>query len=82
MGFGRNPHVAKAEAAEQKAETATDPKFATAAWLEAARLWERAADRETEPKRRLEYEENAERTRKSAEEVTEPPAIDLSDLLP
>lgn len=82
MGFGRNPHVAKAEAAEQKAETASDASFAEQAWLEAARLWERAADRETDAKRRQEYTANAERTRTCAEETTEPPPIDLSQLLP
>jgi hypothetical protein len=46
MGFGKNPHVAKAQAAEQKAQSATDEAARTLAWREAARQWDRAAERE------------------------------------
>jgi hypothetical protein len=46
MGFGKNPHVAKAEAAEQKAQGATDEAARKLAWREAARQWDRAAERE------------------------------------
>jgi hypothetical protein len=68
MSFGRNPHVAKAEAAEQKALAARDATAAQHAWREAGRLWERAADRETDAKRRVAYTDNAERARKAADE--------------
>ena len=67
MGFGRNPHVAKAEAAEQKAETARDTGMQEQAWREAGRQWERAAARETDGKRRTLYEANAERARATAD---------------
>ena len=67
MSFGRNPHVAKAEAAEQKAETARDMGMAEQAWREAGRQWERAAARETDSKRRTLYEANAERARATAD---------------
>jgi len=76
MSFGRNPHVAKAEAAEQKAATAQDATACEHAWREAGRLWERAADRETNPKRKQEYIANAERARTAADagvEGTSPP---------
>jgi hypothetical protein len=68
MSFGRNPHVAKAEAAEQKALGAKDTTAAAHAWREAGRLWERAADRETDAKRRLAYTANAERARATADD--------------
>jgi hypothetical protein len=68
MSFGRNPHVAKAEAAEQKALAARDATAAEHAWREAGRLWERAADRETDAKRRVAYTANADRARKAADE--------------
>jgi hypothetical protein len=68
MGFGRNVHVAKAEAAEQKALSAKDATACEHAWREAGQLWERAADRETDPKRKLLYTANAERARASADE--------------
>jgi hypothetical protein len=68
MSFGRNPHVAKAEAAEQKAEAAKDGTAYEHAWREAGRLWERAADRETDAKRRQQYVANAERARASADQ--------------
>jgi hypothetical protein len=68
MSFGRNSHVAKAEAAEQKALSAKDTTAYEHAWREAGRLWERAADRETDPKRRLQYAANAERARTTADQ--------------
>ena len=68
MSFGRNPHVAKAEAAEQKAQHAKDARASGHAWLEAGRLWERAADRETDAKRKTLYLANAERSRSRAED--------------
>jgi hypothetical protein len=68
MSFGRNPHVAKAEAAEQKARGAKDVAASSHAWREAGRLWERAADRETDAKRRVTYTANAERARASADD--------------
>jgi hypothetical protein len=63
MGFGKNPHVAKAQAAEQKAADANDASARTAAYRDAARAWERAAEREQPGPRREEYERNAERNR-------------------
>ncbi|HEY0476449.1 MAG TPA: hypothetical protein VGD37_02945 [Kofleriaceae bacterium] len=68
MSFGRNVHVAKAEAAEQKALSAKDATAYEHAWREAGRLWERAADRETDPKRRQQYTANAERARATADQ--------------
>ena len=68
MSFGRNPHIAKAEAAEQKARTARDQIACEQAWREAARQWERAADRETDDKRRTLYTEKAEVARTNAEQ--------------
>lgn len=73
MGFGRNPHVAKAEAAELKATTARDASFAEQAWREAGRQWERAAARETDDKRRAQYEANAEKARATADAPLEAP---------
>lgn len=67
MSFGRNPHVAKAEAAELKATTARDPASYERAWREAGRLWERAAEREADAKRRASYAANAERARATAD---------------
>jgi hypothetical protein len=67
MSFGRNPHVSKAQAAEQKARDASDDIARTAAWREAARLWERAAEREDNDKRRLAYEAHAEAARTQAD---------------
>ena len=72
MSFGRNPHVAKAEAAEQKARDATDDAAYELAWREAARLWDRAAEREKDEKRRKLYAERAESARASADEPREP----------
>lgn len=67
MSFGRNPHVAKAQAAEQKAELATDHLARERAYREAAHLWERAASREQPGKRKTEYEGHAERLRAIAD---------------
>ena len=69
MSFGKNPHVAKAEAAEQKALDAGDAAAREQAWREAGQLWERAADREKDAKRKALYEANAARTRESADGV-------------
>lgn len=67
MSFGRNPHVAKAESAEQKAAFARDATACEHAWREAARQWERAAERENDPKRRDEYAAKAEVARANAD---------------
>ena len=67
MGFNTNPHVAKAVAAEQKATDATDESSRTQAWFDAARLWDRAADREKSNKKASEYRANAERARAEGE---------------
>lgn len=71
MGFGRNPHVAKAQAAEEKAGAATDTATEVRAWLEAAHLWERAADKEQPGKKRSEYEAAAANARARAESPAE-----------
>lgn len=63
MGFGRNPHVLKAQTAEQKAEEASDEPARVRAYLEAAHAWDRAAEREKPGKLRSEYEANAVRAR-------------------
>jgi hypothetical protein len=67
MSFGRNPHVAKATAAEQKALAASDEAARAQSWREAARQWERAAEREMNDKRRAEYEQNAVKARTTAD---------------
>ena len=67
MSFGRNPHVAKAEAAEVKAVTAKDQLACEAAWRDAARQWDRAAERETDEGRRQHYAAKAEVARASAD---------------
>lgn len=71
MSFGRNPHVPKAQAAEQKAADANDEMTRSAAYRDAAHQWDRAAARETPGKRRVEYEANAERNRALADDVSE-----------
>jgi hypothetical protein len=76
MSFGRNPHVAKAQAAEQKALSAKDATASSQAWREAGRLWERAADREADAKRRVTYTANAERARASADDPHAPAPVD------
>ena len=67
MSFGRNPHVAKAQAAEQKAQAARDDSARSLAWREAARQWDRAAEREQQDKRRREYEQLASDARARAD---------------
>ena len=67
MSFGKNPHVAKATAAEQKAQAASDDAARALAWREAARHWERAAEREQDDKRRAEYTRNADAARAQAD---------------
>lgn len=67
MSFGRNPHVAKAQAAEQKAQDASDDNARARAYREAAHLWDRAAEREKPGKQRTLYEQNAERDRQLAD---------------
>lgn len=67
MAFGRNPHVPKAQAAEQKAEDAPDDAARTRALREAAHQWDRAAEREPPGKRRQEYEGRASRNRDLAD---------------
>lgn len=71
MSFGRNPHVAKAEAEEQKAVGARDAKAAELAWREAARQWDRAAGRETDQKRKDDYTAKAEAARTKADGGTD-----------
>lgn len=72
MGFGRNPYVPKAQAAEQKALDAQDDDARSRAYRDAAHQWDRAAEREKPGKRREEYEKNAIRNRELAD--GEPPA--------
>ena len=67
MSFGKNPHVAKATAAEQKARAASDENTRASAWRDAARQWERAAEREKFDKRIAEYTRNAEAARREAD---------------
>jgi hypothetical protein len=67
MGFGRNPYVPKAQAAEQKAADAHDNLARTRAYRSAAHEWDRAAERETPGKQRDEYERNAARNRSLAD---------------
>jgi hypothetical protein len=78
MSFGKNPHVAKAEAAEQKARDARDEIAREQAWLEAARRWDRAAERETDDKRRQLYLDKAERAREQATTRPDDDAPDTS----
>lgn len=67
MSFGRNPHVAKAELAQQKAADAGDRSARVSAYRDAARLWERAAEREKAGKTRDAYEAKAALNRASAD---------------
>lgn len=67
MSFGKNPYLAKAQAAELKASEAADDTARERAYREAAHEWERAASRENPGKRRTEYEQNAERNRRLAD---------------
>lgn len=74
MAFGRNPHVAKAQAAEQKAAEAPDDASRARARRDAAHQWDRAALREVPGKHRSQYEGNAARNRRLAD--GEPPDDD------
>lgn len=67
MSFGRNPYPAKAELAELKATEARDDDTRRRCLLDAARQWDRAAEREKPGKFRTKYEENARRNREEAE---------------
>ena len=67
MGFGRNPYVAKAQAAEQKAADAEDEASRVRAYRDAAHQWDRAAERERPGKLRVEYEDNAAKNRGRAD---------------
>jgi hypothetical protein len=67
MAFGRNPHVAKAQAAEQKAEEALDDVARTMAHRDAAHQWDRAADREKPGKYKDAYLANAVKNRALAD---------------
>ena len=72
MSFGKNPHVAKAQDAEMKARAADDDHARASAWREAARLWERAADKERFDKKAAEYRANADRARAEADGESAP----------
>jgi hypothetical protein len=78
MSFGRNPHVSKAEAAEQKAREAQDSAAHELAWREAARQWDRAASREKSEKLKREYTDKAEVARANADA---PPADSGEDVI-
>ena len=80
MSFGRNPHVSKAEAEELKAESAKDPRACELAWREAARQWDRAAERETDDKRRQQYDERATAARARADEAQSTDPKSVADL--
>jgi hypothetical protein len=67
MSFGKNPYVAKAQLAEQKAEAATDRSARAMAYRDAAHQWDRAAAREKPGKLRDQYDENATRNRELAD---------------
>ncbi len=69
MTFGRNPHLLKAQAAEQRALDAPDAPARVLAYRDAAHQWERAAAREASGKRRAEYEQHAARNRELADEA-------------
>ena len=81
MSFGRNPHVAKSETAESKAQTAKDGIAREAAWRDAARHWDRAADRETDDARRAEYAAKAEAARATADDPTKGEGVIAKELL-
>ena len=67
MSFGKNPHLPKAQAAEQKAADALDQRARVLAYREAAHQWDRAASRENPGKKRTEYEQHAARNRDLAD---------------
>lgn len=72
MGFGRNPYVLKAQAAELKAQAVSDELARARHYHEAAHEWDRAASREKPGKARSEYEAHAIRTRELADTPEEP----------
>lgn len=82
MSFGRNPHVAKAQAEELKAQSAKDEIAAEQAWREAARQWDRAANREDNAARKAEYEAKAEAARTRADHPEEDSAGTGDDAAP
>jgi hypothetical protein len=67
MSFGKNPYVAKAQLAEQKAEAAGDRSARAMAYRDAAHQWDRAAAREKPGKFRDMYEEHGTRNRELAD---------------
>jgi hypothetical protein len=67
MSFGKNPYVSKAQAAELKAEEATDEASQVRAYRDAAHQWDRAAEREKPGKKRAEYEASAAKNRELAD---------------
>jgi hypothetical protein len=73
MSFGRNPHVAKAEAAEQKAESAKDGIAREQALRDAAHQWDRAAQREKDARRKQLYADKAATLRANADAVQATP---------
>lgn len=82
MSFGRNPHVSKAEIAEQKALDAVDDIARVQAQRDAAHQWDRAAEREKPGKMRSLYEANAERNRRLADgdgEIAKPSRVAEAD---
>jgi hypothetical protein len=80
MGFGRNPHVDKAIAAEDKAREATDAVSEARAYLEAAHLWDRAAAKEKPGKKRGEYEAKAQVARDQATAAEQKPKPSLGSV--
>jgi hypothetical protein len=81
MAMGRNPHVVKAQAAEQKAREARDTASRERAWREAAHLWERAAQREAEGKRHDAYLASAQEARDAADQAEKPEDGDVGALV-
>ena len=79
MSFGRNPHVTKAEIAEQKALAARDATAREMAWRDAAHQWDRAAAREKDDKRRQLYADNADAARANADSPGENESQDVSN---
>ncbi len=82
MSFGKNPYVAKAQLAEQKAESATDRSARAMAYRDAAHQWDRAAAREKPGKFRSQYEENATRNRELADGEDAPRDPDTTKAAP
>jgi hypothetical protein len=81
MSFGRNPHVAKAEAEELKARSAKDQRACELAWRDAARQWDRAAEREVDETRRKKHEERAAAARANAEQARSHDPEPVADLI-